>query len=180
MNYLKHRISCGVLSGYEEKIFLSALVLRSLSYFILDTRYSSRYFLFRKPTIKEIFLYICGAIFFGGYFLYFIYHLLSVIEFVSFNEDGITIKNIFREINVAWDEILSINIDRLQFFVFNGGNVGAKWIIINTESYPRKKFATNLNKKDSGSYKIIAKSKIVEDLSKFLNTYRSDLNLECN
>ena len=59
-------------------------------------------------------------IFFCVYFAYFIWWLLSSIEFVSFSKQGIHIVNIFHKINIDWQTLLSANIQKFinSFFAY--------------------------------------------------------------
>lgn len=130
-------------------------------------------FLLKNSANNPSALYIIGVALLLLYFLYFLYILLCAIEFVSFNECGIAIKNIFRTINIKWSDIKLIDIERSKITI--SGNVYATWILIQTDSAKKNKGVINLNKKGKGLYNIIAKTEIAIELRSFVQKYRKDL-----
>lgn len=117
-------------------------------------------------------------IFFCVYFAYFIWWLLSSIEFVSFSKQGIHIVNIFHKINIDWQTLLSANIQNLLTAFSPMGRIFKKWIVVKTsEAQICKSLSSGLNKK-TGPYFILANENVVKEMRKHLFYYRKDINLD--
>lgn len=133
---------------------------------------------FQLTAPKQTLYLVLLIIFFTVYFAYFIWWLLSSIEFVSFSKQGIHIVNVFHKINIDWQTLLSANVQNLLTAFSPMGKIFKEWIVVKTSKEQIcKSLTSGLNRK-TGPWFILANENVVKEMRKHLFYYRKDINLD--